>query len=190
LNGIANSDKACATAGYRRQTLRNIYTNLKSPKLVLFVPLRCETYLQDDKSAGNLIKNVKDKYSDLLELFASPALYLKVASAITPVQTVGNVTLKSVLEKDSEPIYHFSKISYDAEYSPKNSEFPLSCILRFMLKRELEYRNWNWGIYSSIRASLGLDSYLREVFIVMTNFNSQYKWGYTSLQGEHLLTIE
>lgn len=170
----------------------NFYTNLKSPKLVLFVPLRCETYLQDNKSARNLIKSVKEKYCDLLGLFASPALSPWVASAITPVQTVGNVILKSVSEKDGRPIYHFSKISFDAEYSPKNSELPLSCILRFMLKRELDCRNWNWGIYSPIRASLGLDNHLREVSIVMTNFNTKYdEWGYTLLQeGKKLLTIE
>ena len=167
---------------------QSVYQDLKSPRLVILAPIRCEKYLQDATSASALLKRVKDKYANLINLFNSEALLPWVASVVTPIQTVGTVVFSHIEAVDNKPHFYFHKTSHDAEYSPQDSEQPLRYLLRFALKLQIEKRNWTWGPYSPIRVWLGLDSSLKEAASKSTN-GCKLNWGFTVLQGEKWLNV-
>lgn len=167
---------------------QSVYQDLKSPRLVILAPVRCEKYMRDVTSANALLKRVKDKYSNLLNLLSSETLLPWLVSVVTPIQTVGTVVFSHIEVIDSVPHFYFHKTSHDAEYSPQDSEQPLRYLLRFALKLQIEERNWNWGPYSPIRVWLGWDNHLKEAVRQSVN-GSKPPWGFTVLQGEKWLNV-
>lgn len=165
---------------------QRVYQDLKSPKLVIFAPVRCEKYLEDLTSANTLLKRIKDKYAKLLDLFSSDALLPWIVSVVTPVQTVGTVVFSKIREIDGTPHFYFRKTEHDAEYSPKDSEQPLRYLLRFVLKLHLD--NKNWGFFNPIRVWLGWDEHLKEAARQSAN-GCKSTWGFTVIQGEKWLNI-
>lgn len=167
---------------------KRVYQDLKSPRLVILAPVRCEKYMQNATSATALLKRIKDKYATLLNLFSSDALLPWVVSVVTPIQTVGTVVFSHIEVIDQKPHFHFRKISHDAEYSPRDSEQPLRYLLRFALKLQIEQRNWNWGPCSFIRTWLGWDNHIKEAAF-QSAYGCKLTWGFTVLQGEKWLNI-
>lgn len=164
------------------------YQELQSPKLVLFVPVKCEKYLQNEKSTQQLLQRIKEEYANLINLFNCPSLNTKVVSVITPVQTVGGVIFSRVEKIGTTPHFYFRKISHDAKYCPKDSEQPLKYLLRFLLKIHFEQQSQSWGILSFIRYHFGFDEYLEQA---ISQFTSGCKTnnGFEIIQGESLLKI-
>jgi hypothetical protein len=167
---------------------QSVYQDLKSPRLVILAPVRCEKYMQDATSANALLKRIKDKYANLLNLFSSEALLPWVVSVVTPIQTVGTVVFSHIEVANGMPHFHFHKTSHDAEYSPRDSEQPLRYLLRFALKLQIESRNWNWGLFSPIRVWLGWDNHLKEAARQSAN-RCKSTWGFTVIQGEKWLNV-
>jgi hypothetical protein len=168
---------------------QSVYQDLKSPRLVILAPVRCEKYMQDATSANALLKRVKDKYAKLLNLFSSEPLLPWVVNVVTPIQTVGTVVFSHIEVIDSVPHFYFHKTSHDAEYSPKDSEQPLRYLLRFALKIQIEKRNWNWGPYSPIRVWLGWDNHITAA-ARQSVYACKSTLGFTILQGEKWLSVE
>jgi len=168
---------------------QSVYQDMKSPRLVIFAPVRCEKYLQDLKSATTLLKRVQEKYANLLNLFSSDALLPWIVSVVSPVQTVGSVVFSHIEKINGTPHFYFRKINHDAEYSPQNSEQPLLYLLRFMLKVQFENRNRPWGPFSFMRVWFGWDEHLKEAARKATK-ECKSSWGFTVLQGEKWLNIK
>jgi hypothetical protein len=165
-----------------------VYQDLKMPRLVILAPVRCEKYMQDTTSANALLKRIKDKYANLLNLLSSEALLPWVVSVVTPIQTVGNVVFSNIEVTNGTPHFHFRKTSHDAEYSPHDSEQPLRYLLRFALKLQIESRNWHWGPCSFIRVWSGRDNHIKEAARQSAN-GCKSTWGFTVLQGEKWLNV-
>jgi hypothetical protein len=165
-----------------------VYQDLKSPRLVILAPVRCEKYMQDATSANALLKRIKDKYANLLNLFSSEPLLPWVVSVVTPIQTVGTVVFSNIEVTNGKPHFHFRKMSHDAEYSPCDSEQPLRYLLRFALKLQIDSRRWNWEPYNLIRDWLGCDNHLKEAALQSAN-GCKSSCGFTVLQGEKWLNI-
>ncbi len=136
---------------------RRSYGDLKEPRLVILVPVRCEKYLQNEKDAKKLLHSIKDKYAELFRFFKSENLLTKIACVITPVQTVGTVIFNNIRVENQRPRFYFRKISHDAEYLPKDSDQPLRYLLSFLLKLHYD-RKWGW--FNPIRRWLGWDKFL------------------------------
>lgn len=165
---------------------KKVYQDIKSPRLVILAPVKCEKYLQDVKSATTLVKRVKDGYPNLLNLFSSEDLLPWVVNVVTPVQTVGTVFFSRIEVIDGTPHFYFRKTSHDAEYTPKDSEQPLRYLLRFVLKLHLDKQNWGW--FNPIRAWLGWDEYLKQAARQAAN-GCKSTDGFAVLQGEKWLNI-
>ncbi len=136
---------------------RRTYGDLKEPRLVILVPVRCEKYLQNEEGAKKLLHRIKDKYAELFKLFKSENLLTKIACVITPVQTVGTVIFNNIIVENQRPRFYFRKISHDAEYLPKDSDQPLRYLLSFLLKLHYDTK---WGWFNPISHWLGRDKFL------------------------------
>lgn len=164
------------------------YQELDSPKLVLFVPVKCEKYLQNDKSTQHLLQRIKEEYAHLINLFNCPSLNTKVVSVVTPVQTLGGVIFSRVEKIGTTPRFYFRKISHDAKYCPKDTDQPLKYLLRFLLKIHFEQQSQSWGVFNFIRYYFGFDQYLEQAISQFTS-GCKINNGFEIIQGESLLKI-
>lgn len=167
---------------------KTAYQDLDSPRLVIFAPVKCEKYLQDETSAKELSARVKEGYAKLIDFFNCANLLTKVAVVVTPVQTVGSVVFSRVEINGNTPHFHFRKTSHDAEYSPKDSEQTLRYLLRFILKLHYNHQSKSWKMFSFIRDWLGRDYHLKEA---VSQFVTECKTnkGFAVIQGEDFLKV-
>jgi GTPase SAR1 family protein len=163
------------------------YQDIDSPRLVIFAPVRCEKYMQTEKSSLELIKRIKEKYRILFELFGSGKLLKNVVAVITPVQTVGNVVFSQIETKDGVPYFRFRKNGHDARYEPKDSEQPLLYLLRFSLKLHLT-NNRNWGYFNFIRDVLHWDDHLTNAITDLSK-KCKLNGGFIVIQGNSWLNL-
>jgi len=168
------------------------YQDLNGPRMVLFTPVKCETYVQDEKSALRLRQRIKEQQSSLLNLLSSEALQKHVVVAITPVQTTGTVVFSRMQVEHNIPFFYFRKKQPDSVYRPQDSEQPLRYMLRFLLKLHHSKRSEQWGFLSFVREWLGMDKYLVEA---VENFAKKCKdtrdsTGFEVVQGKSWLTYE
>ena len=100
-----------------KDLFKRAYKNLDSPRLIIFAPVKCEKYLQDEKTAKELSRRVCEGYGGLLEYLESEQLSPWIASVVTPVQTVGGLVF-SRIEPDETgiPEFYFRKTRHDAKY--------------------------------------------------------------------------
>jgi GTPase SAR1 family protein len=168
-----------------------IFNELKSPKLVILSLVKCESYLQKDKSA-ELLQKIRVEYSNLLNLFSSGDLLNNVTVVIAPVQTVGNIVYSRVEEEISsenkiQPTFHYRKRTYSSSYEPKDCEQPLLYLLCFLLKMDIE-RNRFPGT-NFFRKWLGMDKVLRDAIQVL-NKGCKVTGGFVIVQGSKWLQID
>ncbi|MCT7984481.1 hypothetical protein NG796_14360 [Laspinema sp. A4] len=165
---------------------QRVYRELESPRLVIFAPVRCEKYLQDEKSSAELVRQVQAGYARVLDLLRSESLLSKVVVIITPVQTVGTVVFSRIEILDGKPLFIFRKTSHDAQYNPQDSEQPLRYLLRFLLRLHLDRRNL--GVFNFIRDWLGLDNHLKDAVREFAK-GCKNTGAYAVLQGQNWLNI-
>jgi len=166
---------------------RTAYQDIESPRLVIFAPVRCEKYMQTERSSLELVQRIKEEYRGLFDLFGSGTLQPNVVVVITPVQTVGSVVFSRIETKDGMPHFRFRKIGHDARYSPKDSEQPLRYLLRFLLKLHLT-NNRNWGFFNFIRDVFGMDAHLVSA-IRELSIGCKSTGGFVVLQGDSWLNL-
>ncbi|MFB2837574.1 hypothetical protein [Floridanema evergladense] len=164
---------------------KRYYVDIKSPRLVILAPVKCETYLQDSKSALKLLQRIKQEYANLLAFFKADLLVSKVAVVVTPVQTVGNVFFSRIEVINGQPHFFFSKQDYEAEYNPQDAEQPLKYLLRFLLKIHIQGQ---WGMFNFIRDLFGLDNELKEVAREFAK-DCKTTGGFEVIQGKNWLNI-
>jgi hypothetical protein len=163
---------------------KRAYQNLEAPRLVVFTPTKCETYMKTEASRAALLAAVRRGYPRLFDLFASEGLRDRVAVVIAPVQTVGAVVFSRVEQRDGQPHFVFRKSSKDASYSPADSEQPLRYLLRFLLRVHRDERRWRY--FDFLRDWLRLDRHLESA---VRDFAAGCKatGGFEVVQGERLL---
>ena len=111
--------------------------------LVLFCPVKAETYLTDRKD--ELINAVKKSFHNSIEYIKSLE---KSIVAIVSVQTMGCVYFNHIkVESNGEPFFYFNKNARE-QYQPKNCEQPLIYLLKFFLNQYIK-RDKDW--FTSIK---------------------------------------
>jgi hypothetical protein len=122
---------------------KEAYEGLDEPRLVVFVPVRCERYVQDAADTARLVERVKEGYRETFEILSGKR---SVAVVIAPVQTVGSVVFLHIgarTDPQKKPTpddyeFYFKRSSPDARYAPKDNEQPLRYMLRFLLNEHLK----------------------------------------------------
>lgn len=131
---------------------KNVYKDLDSPRLVIFVPVKCEKYVQN---TSELFKATKEGYNKLLNQLSGNKLLSKVAVVIAPVETIGGIKYSRVeKDEDGQPIFYYRKPQPNDRYQPRNTEIPLKYLLRFLLKLHLENKRSS-SVFFRIISSFG-----------------------------------
>ncbi|CAD5964805.1 hypothetical protein [Planktothrix agardhii] len=180
----------------RPQQIKNIlakaFEDIKEPRLVILAPIKCEKYLQNEKSTRELLRRVKDEYANLLGFLSSELLIPWVVTVVTPVQTVGTVVFShiDVIKEGGKkyPHFKFHKNHIHEKYRPKDCEQPFRYILRFLLKQEINRINYHWGPFSFIRSWFNLDREIKEAAQnVVKGCKTDPQDGFAILQGKQYL---
>ncbi|MBR1800908.1 MAG: hypothetical protein IJ767_05360 [Bacteroidaceae bacterium] len=62
-----------------------------APKLVVIVPIKCESYMQDEELTQEMYATIRKRFSDRLESIGTTANVRNVKILTMPIQTIGNV---------------------------------------------------------------------------------------------------
>jgi hypothetical protein len=163
------------------------YQDLKHPRLVLFVPVKCEKYVQDDVLARQMIEKIKEEYHVTFNLFAAEVLRDFVTVAVAPVQTVGTVVFDSLEVRDNIPHFLFRRTSAPNTYHPRDTDQPLRYIMRFLLKLHYEERVQSWWVLSFLREWLEFDEHLKKAVSMFAQECKEAHGGFEIIQGQEWL---
>ena len=121
------------------QLLKDAFSNVNSPRLIILAPIKCETYTKTARDAESMLYHLKIAYSELLDFFKSDSLINKVAVVVTPVQTIGSVTFSHYkTDENNFTKFYYHKSPINAPYEPRDGEQPLRYILLFLINVFLE----------------------------------------------------
>lgn len=114
---------------------KRAFRGINSSKLLLMVPVKCESYVQNKQSTEKLSTAIKDAYAPLITSLRSVD---KLAVAIAPIQTLGNVRFSHYNQHDGFPEACFSVCKNNGNpYEPKNVEQVLFYMLNFALHQHV-----------------------------------------------------
>ncbi|MDY7008485.1 MAG: hypothetical protein SWX82_32335 [Cyanobacteriota bacterium] len=117
------------------------YDNLPKDeeRLVLFIPVKCETYVKTEKNMERLVKDVRKGYAELIYNVLRPKA--NVAVVITPIQTVGCVVCGGPdidIETGELKGWLLNKTRFDAPMESQWEDQPLRYIMRFLIHQYMK----------------------------------------------------
>lgn len=158
--------------------------NLNGTKLLLLVPVKCESYLQSEKDAKNLLSVLEQCYQSILSDLSKEKLPSQIAVAVNSVQTLGNVRYSSInILPSGGPQFSFRKFKSPA-YEPKDVEEVLKYTLGFSIKKYLDNMPWWKRIFKLTR------HFENAVKKLATDRTDDPKRGFKIIQGHHLLNFK
>lgn len=118
----------------------------KEPRLVIFVPLKCEKYYYKNKM-DKVSQMVKTSYKPLLDILGAEGNRDLCTVAIMPILTLGGAEF---FRFDSDlrdvGIYNYVRNIEKRKYAPQFCEQPLILILRFLVAVAKKAKNKQWAI--------------------------------------------
>ena len=133
-------------------------------RLILFVPIKCEKYLETPETRDKLHKSVKRAFNNTLMLTSNPLYTNRLAMALLPVQTVGNAKfarfnfapdgrVKGEVYRKSDP---------HSQFSPQNVDQPMRYLMSFLLEQFAQSKkNSSW--YEKFLSFIFREGDLKEV---------------------------
>lgn len=132
-----------------------------SDKLILLVPVKCEKYLASPHDANELKETVKSSFAKTISLAGNSSPYHgKIAIALLPVKTMGNVQLSRFDVRDGNPAQVFRRIT-DSPFMPEYTDQPLRYAISFLLEEYKKSRAHS--VYDLIFGSGNLDGILDDI---------------------------
>ena len=111
----------------------------ESQRLILFVPIKCERWLETHEERENLIRAVKNAFHDTLTLSYNPLYRGKLAMALLPVQTAGNVSFRRFkFDSDGRITSEVYRKNPGKRFRPVNVDQPMRYLMSFILNQFAE----------------------------------------------------
>lgn len=108
------------------------------PKLVIFVPVKCEKYMAPGNSTKKLIEAIKMGYMSTIKLKDNDCLSGRLAMAVLPVQTAGNVHFgrfdMNDLNPDGVPAAVYYKPKPDSSMNYMDCDQPMRYLVSYLMK--------------------------------------------------------
>ncbi len=108
-----------------------------SERLIIFVPIKCEKYLDTSDERDRLHKTIKRAFNNTLMLTANPLYTNRLAIALLPVQTVGNAKFARFKIGEDGRIERevYRKADPNSRFNPKNVDQPMRYLMSFLLEQ-------------------------------------------------------
>ena len=109
----------------------------KRERLILFVPIKCERYLESRDISRALVSTVRLAFERVLNLSSDPRYSGRLAMAMLPVQTVGSVKFWRFMrdrdERITAEVYRKDKSS--DVFRPVNVDQPMRYMMSFLIEQ-------------------------------------------------------
>ena len=193
FNGVKNKPDIIT------QLFSEAINSIDSEKLIVFIPLKCEKYL-NEKRMPEIIARIEQEYQSLIDLFKCNT---NICCTIAPILTLGGVEFEDFsyhadgkvrLAPDDCPENVLYRYAGEKKYAPLFCSQPLYALLSFVAaqyKRESNPNDKNWleKIKSWIwrRISNDYASFFNEILkLEKTRIASNMQFGYKVLCGINL----
>lgn len=126
----------------------------KKSSMILFVPLKCEHYVKNNKM-DDVCKKIRENYETIINHVDNEYSKKTVEMAIIPIQTLGNV--KFARYEDQKAFYKFIPGEHGikpVKPQPNNCEIPAVLILMYLLRLAYISKRNNEGILDKLFAPL------------------------------------
>lgn len=134
-----------------------------SERLILFVPIKCEKYLESPEERYRLHKAVKKAFEKTLLLTSNPLYRDRLAMALLPVQTVGGAKFRRFkIAADGRIEREVYRKDLNSKFSPKNVDQPMRYLMSFLLEQFAQNKkNGSW--YDKFLSFIFREGDLKEV---------------------------
>lgn len=123
---------------------KKAFQNNKDPRLVIFVPLKCEKYYYKGQ-LDKVSKMVEKGYAELLDILRSGEIRDLCTVAVMPICTLGGAEFfKFDGDIRNVGIYNFVRNTENRKYDPKFCEQPLFLILRYLVAVAEKAKKKQW----------------------------------------------
>lgn len=197
-NGRFNQAKNCVSLV--TDFIIKEFEDLSDDKLVLFVPLKCEKYRNQNRM-DEVCKAVECAYAELIAFLSGNSVKSQIVAAIAPIFTVGGVVFSDFVRSNTGEVkmlknglparaeYVYAK--QNAQYTPQYCEQPLCYLLAFAAKLYQRTKNaGTGGFMGKLAAVFRLFPDDPALLLEIGKFSRkrvQDKDGYKILTGEHLI---
>ena len=146
-------DQGCPADEIEWVLLKGLEDNEDKERLILFVPIKCERYLETREERENLSRCVKNAFDKTLKLTSQPLYRDKLAMAMLPVQTVGNAKFRRFKFGSDDRVEReiYKKGLEGKSFCPQNVDQPMRYMMSFLLTQFAENKKkrawWRkmWG---------------------------------------------
>ncbi len=136
-------------AGHITDMIKAAWQKNNIPRMVLFVPVKCEKYIRENRME-ELLENLRLGYVDLLQYITANQRSMCTV-AVAPCQTMGGLEFRKFAPHvEGQPPHNGSKMLWDSLYSfirdpltnarnyaPKDCEQPLMYVLQFVFRMNM-----------------------------------------------------
>ncbi|MBQ7168901.1 MAG: hypothetical protein IJR63_03240 [Synergistaceae bacterium] len=136
----------------------------ESERLILFVPIKCEKYLETPDLRDHLHKSVKRAFNNTLMLTSNPLYTNRLAIAMLPVLTVGIANFARFKFAADGRVERevYRKPDPHSRFSPKNVDQPMRYLMSFLLEQYAQNKaKGSW--YDKLLSFIFREGDLREV---------------------------
>ena len=135
-------------AKYITELIETAYQNISEPRLVIFAPVKCETFLQNGKDPAELGKALKKEYGELITRVLAPKVK-NVATVLTPVETIGCVVCGGWQDKNGYfERWYLNKLHVDDPMQTRYADQPLRYLLLFLIKQYIDQQKGFWSKFN------------------------------------------
>ena len=132
-------DQGCTVDEIEWVLLKGLEDDGDKERLILFVPIKCERYLETRDDREKLCKCVKNAFDKTLKLTSQPLYRDRIAMVMIPVQTVGNAKFRrftfSSDERVEKEVYKKDLGAKNKGFSPRNVDQPMRYMMSFLLEQ-------------------------------------------------------
>ena len=146
------SEQGCSAEGIEWIIEEALNRDSNKDRLILFVPIKCEKYMETPEELDRMQKNIRRAFAKTLALSFETLYRDKLAMALVPVQTVGNAKFRRFkISEDDFVEGEVYRKDAGRRFSPLNVEQPIRYMMSFLLaqfaenkkKRSLWQRFWS-----------------------------------------------
>ena len=151
--------------------------NTKQDRLILFVPIKCEKYVETWDGRQVLKSCVKSAFKDTIRMGEDGIYKGKLAIAIVPISTIGNVKFSSFNKKDGRVTEKVFMKPANKRFKPEYTDQPLRFVLSLLFEQVRKQQEisrgifdifldwvcvWNWEFFSPDNMPEIINEYVRK----------------------------
>lgn len=129
------------------------WSHHRKRRLLLFVPLKCEAWTNNEQEAEQLSKDACEAYREAIQAAEASGNVGRIA--VTPVQTVGSIEFTHFIVNDDHPVGYYKGKRINGQYSPMWAVEPLRQIVQVALKQRTKDRGLGTWIRDHITGDAG-----------------------------------